>query len=229
MPLREPEVGDALIDADRALAEAVRRRLAQGGAGLDAQAIALRPTLKELDPVTRAALQAVAGRILAAGRPVVVAGHAAPLLAADRFGGARAVHATAEAALAALGEGLALLDIDGLGPWWARLLARPDLAVVGALPDTGRGRPGALLVARGGTGPTGDDRTFWVSDSAASDARIAEAFARVGLIAAPAARDGGLKLFMLTGYVQVDDPRLDDPAVAALGRLSGVIGHAPVL
>jgi hypothetical protein len=34
---------------------------------------------------------------------------------------------------------------------------------------------------------------------------------------------GGLKLFMLAGYHQADDPRL----ARAPGRLSGVIGAAP--
>lgn len=227
--LEEPEVGADLIAADRALGRAVRARLSHGGAALDAQAIALRPTLTGLGAVERAVVKAVAGRILAAERPVAAAGPVAQLLVADRFGGAARVHPTAEAALKAASVGLTLIDAEGLGPWWARLLARPDLAVVGALPDDPASGPRALLVGAGGVGPTGEDRTFWVSDSPASDARVLAALETAGLVAAPCASAGGLKLFMLTGYVQREDPRLDDPAVARLGRLSGVIGHAPVL
>lgn len=229
MLLQEPDVGPGLIDADQALARAVRDRLAYGGATLDAQAIALRPTLAALSQLERAVLKVTAGRMLAAQRPVAAAGPIAQLLAADRFGGAVRVHAAADAALKVAGDGLTLIDVEGLGPWWARLLARPDLAVVGALPDDPASGPRALLVGQGGIGPTGDDRTFWVSDSPAPDMRVLAALETAGLVAAPCASAGGLKLFMLTGYVQRQDPRLDDPAVARLGRLSGVIGHAPVL
>ena len=73
-------------------------------------------------------------------------------------------------------------------------------------------------------GPTGDDRSFWVTDSGWSDGRIVQALSDVGLAAEPLAASGGLKLFMLTGYVQVDDGRLK----SAPGRMSGVIGAAPI-
>lgn len=229
MTLEEPEVGAGLIAADRALGEAVRDRLAQPAAAPDVETLALRQALQGLDGPARATLKAVAGRLAATRRPVTVAGPAAQLLAADRYGGARNLATTAEAALAAPDPATVLIDLDGLGPWWARLLARPDRAVIGALPDDPGSRPLALQVGAAMTGPTGDDRTFWVTDAAASEAAIVAVLAAEGLIATPAARAGGLKLFVLTGYVQPHDARLEAPAVATLGRLSGVIGHAPVL
>lgn len=229
MTLQEPEVGAGLIAADRALGEAVRDRLAQPAAAPDVETLALRQALQGLDGPARATLKAVAGRLAATRRPVTVAGPAAQLLAADRYGGARNLATTAEAALAAPDPATVLIDLEGLGPWWARLLARPDRAVIGALPDEPGSRPLALQVGAAMTGPTGDDRTFWVTDAAASEAAIVAVLAAEGLIATPAARAGGLKLFVLTGYVQPHDARLEAPAVATLGRLSGVIGHAPVL
>ncbi|HEV7353947.1 MAG TPA: hypothetical protein VGN74_12545 [Brevundimonas sp.] len=229
MTLQEPEVGAGLIAADRALAEAVRNRLAQPAAAPDVETLALRHALQGLDGPARAALKAVAGRLAATRRPVTVAGPASQLLAADRYGGTRNVATTAEAALTAPDPATVLIDLDGLGPWWARLLARADRAVIGALPDEPGSRPLALQVGAAMTGPTGDDRTFWVTDAAASEAAIVAVLAGEGLIATPAARAGGLKLFLLTGYVQPHDARLEAPAVATLGRLSGVIGHAPVL
>ena len=80
------------------------------------------------------------------------------------------------------------------------------------------------MVGRETTGPTGDDRSFWVTDSGWSDGRIVEALSDAGLAAEPLAASGGLKLFMLAGYVQVEDGRLH----GAPGSLSGVIGAAPL-
>ena len=148
----------------------------------------------------------------------------AGLLAADRFGlSARAV-ADADAALTQAASGAhALIDLAGR-PWWGKLLARPELRVVAALPDDRQGVPSALMVATSATGPTGDDRTFWVTDSKAPDARIVEALSACGFVARALASAGGLKLFMLAGYVQAEDPRL----ASAPGTLNGVIGAAPV-
>ncbi len=98
------------------------------------------------------------------------------------------------------------------------------LKVVAALPDDAAGLPRALLVSTEAPGPTGDDRTFWVTDSPVSDARIVAALGDAGLIAALLAAGGGLKLFVLTGYVQAEDGRLTN----APGQMSGVIGAAPV-
>ncbi|MFN7237660.1 MAG: hypothetical protein ACOVOB_02170 [Brevundimonas sp.] len=229
MALEEPEVSAGLVAAERALAKAVRTRMVQPAAAADVETLALRQALHGLDGPARTVVKAVAGRLAAARRPVTVAGPAAQLLAADRYGRARTVVATAETALGAAEPATVLIDLDGLGPWWARLLARPDRAVIGVLPDDPGSRPLALQIGAAMAGPTGDDRTFWVTDAAASDAAIVAVLAGEGLIATPAARAGGLKLFMLTGYVQPHDARLEAPAVATLGRLSGVIGHAPVL
>lgn len=80
------------------------------------------------------------------------------------------------------------------------------------------------MIQRAEPGPTGDDRTFWATDSSATDARIVEALAVAGLAAGPLIAAGGLKLFMLAGYVQADDGRLN----GAPGELSGVIGAAPL-
>ena len=80
------------------------------------------------------------------------------------------------------------------------------------------------MVATAPTGPTGEDRTFWVTDSSLSDARIVEALSGCGFVAHPLAAAGGLKLFMLAGYVQVEDGRLS----GAPGSLSGIIGSAPL-
>lgn len=61
-------------------------------------------------------------------------------------------------------------------------------------------------------------------DSAWPDARIVEALGQAGLAAEFLSGGGGLKLFVLTGYVQAEDVRLD----GAPGGLTGVIGAAPV-
>jgi hypothetical protein len=71
--------------------------------------------------------------------------------------------------------------------------------------------------------PTGDDRTFWVTDAAQPNSKIMEALSRDGVAATPVAEAGGLKLFVLAGYYQAEDERLG----RAPGRLSGVIGAAP--
>jgi hypothetical protein len=173
----------------------------------------------------RAAVRAVAGRIEAAtAAPLTVHGPLSEALAADRFGLSFSRTADPMGGLkAALDGGRALIDIAA-GGWWGRLLAAPDVRVIAALPDDREGRPHVLLIARVSPGPTGDDRTFWVTDSAKADDRIVEILAEAGLAAAPLAATGGLKLFVLAGYVQADDPRLAD----APGALNGVIGAAPV-
>jgi hypothetical protein len=71
--------------------------------------------------------------------------------------------------------------------------------------------------------PTGDDRTFWVTDAPGSAGAIEEALGRDGVAADFVAEGGGLKLFALMGYYQPGDERL----ARAPGRLSGVIGAAP--
>nr|MBP8062986.1 hypothetical protein [Brevundimonas sp.] len=211
---------------DRAVAEAVRQRVAAGPRpSPDADAIALREILKDLPPAAAAAGRAVLGRIDAAnGAPLVVWGAASQTLAADRFGLTARAAAEPEQALAAVRDGSrALLELTPGKAWWGRLLAEPALRVVAALPDDRHGLPRALMVQRMEPGPTGDDRTFWATDSKTPDGRIVETLAAVGLVASPLIAAGGLKLFVLAGYVQAEDGRLS----SAPGSLSGVIGAAP--
>lgn len=225
--LREPPPDEARLALDRAVVEAVRARLAAGARPTpDADAIALRTALASLSPAESAAVRSVLGRIdAAAGPPLVVWGPASQVLAADRFGLVARLAARPEAALqAARDGGRALMDLTSASTWWGRLLAEPSLRVVAALPDHGAGHPRALLVRKAASGPTGHDRTFWATDSALADARIVAALGESGLAATPLIVAGGLKLFVLAGYVQAEDGRLAN----APGDLNGVIGAAPI-
>ncbi len=225
--LREPPPDEARLALDRAVVEAVRARLAAGPRETpDADAIALRVVLAGLAGPEAAALRALLGRIDAgAGPPLVVWGPASQVLAADRYGLAARLAAKPEAALQAVRDGArALMDLTPASPWWGRLLAEPELRVTGALPDHGPGHPRALMVRKAAPGPSGDDRTFWATDSALPDARIVAMLSDAGLAAAPLIAAGGLKLFVLAGYVQAEDGRL----ASAPGDLTGVIGAAPV-
>lgn len=225
--MEEPLLDPGRLALDRALTDAVRHRLAAGQWPTpDTEAIALRGLLAEgLTPRDAAILRAVWGRLSAAdGQPVSVWGAPAMLLAADRYGAMTRPVVSADSALEAARQGgRALLTLEA-SLWWGRLLAQPDLRVIAALPDDASARPTALLVSREPTGPTGEDRTFWVTDSPLSDARIVEALGTAGLAASLLAASGGLKLFMLAGYVQAEDGRLSDTP----GDLTGVIGTAPV-
>ena len=228
--LQEPSLDATRQTLDRRLIEALSAVLANrdaaGPASPDAEALMLRDLLGRPDTTAqKTLLKAVFGRLaVAAGAPLIACGPVAQVLAADRFGPARAVE-TPEAALEAVRDGArALIDLGGGRPWWGRLLARPDLRIVGALPADPTAAPQALLVGASQPGPTGDDRTFWVTDAAQPDARILEALAALGLSARPLVTSGGLKLFLLAGYVQAQDGRLDQ----APGSLKGVIGAAPV-
>ncbi|OYW92512.1 MAG: hypothetical protein B7Z13_09700 [Caulobacterales bacterium 32-67-6] len=227
MGLLEEAQDDAVLSAlDRAVVEAVRARVAAGPRDrFDAGVLALRDLTADVGPVERTAVKALWGRIEAATGPsLVTCGGLAQALATDRYGlGARPLSAE-EALKAVEGGSRALVDLTSGRPWWGRLLARPELRIVAALPDDGRARPQAFLVSKEISGPTGGDRTFWVTDSGWSDAKIVEALGEAGLVADPLAAAGGLKLFVLAGYVQAEDGRLDN----APGRLTGVIGAAPV-
>ena len=225
LPTPEPDPERQALD--RAVAEAVRARLAAGPHPTpEVEAIALRRALAGLTPGEAAATRCVLGRLdSAGGTALTVWGPASQVLASDRFGLTARMAATPEAALAAARKGgRALMDLTGASAWWGRLLAEPRLRVVGALPDHGQGLPRALLIQPAEPGPTGDDRTFWVTDSPWTDARIVPRLGEAGLAAEPLITAGGLKLFALAGYVQARDGRLDD----APGDLHGVIGAAPV-
>lgn len=225
--LIEPAEDADRLALDRAVANAVRARLAAGARPTpDAEAIALRQTLAGEPPAGAAVLRAVLGRIDASvGAPLVVWGSASQTLAADRYGLTARTAADPDQALAAVRDGArALMDLTPSSAWWGRLLAEPGLRVVGALPDDRLGVPRALMIQQAQPGPTGDDRTFWTTDSATPAATIVEALGAAGLAASPLIAAGGLKLFMLAGYVQAEDERL----VSAPGGLSGVIGAAPL-
>ena len=120
--------------------------------------------------------------------------------------------------------GVAVLGLAADSPWWGRILAEPKLKVFAALPCLAAWGPlGALAVAEVEVEPTGDDRTFWVTDAPGPAAAIEEAMSRDGVAATLLVEAGGLKLFKLAGYYQPDDARLK----RAPGKLSGVIGAAP--
>ena len=224
--LVEPPEDAERLALDRALIAAARARIAAGARGsADADAIALREILAEIPATERPALRAVLGRIEAATGPALaVCGPLSQALAANRWGLIGRPMAEPDQALATARQGgRALIDL-GARPWWGRLLALPMLKVIAALPDDAAGVPRALLVSTEAPGPTGDDRTFWVTDSPAADTRIVEALSASGLAATPLIAAGGLKLFTLAGYVQAEDVRLID----APGTLNGIIGAAPL-
>lgn len=149
-------------------------------------------------------------------------------LARHRFGAAPPLRQVArpEDAIAAARApgGVAICTLAPDSAWWGRLLAEPALKVFAALPCLNAWGPlTALAVAAVDVEPTGDDRTFWVTDAAGPAAAIEHALSRDGVAGEPIAEAGGLKLFMLAGFYQADDERL----ARAPGRLSGVIGAAP--
>lgn len=213
--------------ADQALLEAMRARADLGPApSPDAEALSYRAVADAApDGVTLDLLRGVWGRLDASGRPALaVHGAEAALFAVDRFGLNLRLTDSAEAALAAVhGRGRALIGLDAR-PWWGRLLARPELRLIAAFPEARHARPRALMVSTETSGPTGDDRTFWVTDSRLADGQIIDRLSHAGLAAEPLAAAGGLKLFILAGYVQAEDGRLQ----GAPGDLSGVIGAAPI-
>lgn len=224
--LTEPTPDAKRLSLDRGLIEAMRARLSAGEADTaDVRALEMRETLRGLPPVEREAARALWGRLrIAAGTRIVAAGPRARILAADRFGSGVDVAIDPASALAHVGPGVSALIDLGDTAWWGRLLALPGLRVVEALPDDGSALPQALMVGVEPVGPSGDDRTFWVTDSAQTDARIVSALSGDGLAARLLTASGGLKLYALAGYVQPEDGRLTN----APGSLSGVIGSAPI-
>lgn len=220
--LTEPNADPARDAADDALLHALAARLKLAATTPDAETLALRRLLAQA-PDRADLLKAMWGRL--DRTPLHVHGADAALLAADRHGLGFTMHETADKALTAVeAGGSALIGLSGVTAWWGRLLARPQLRVTGTLPDDANRVPRALRVSAAPTGPTGDDRTFWVTDSATGDAAILAALGQAGLAATPLHQAGGLKLFALAGYVQAEDPRL----TGLPGALTGVIGAAPV-
>lgn len=220
--LVEPQDDPARAAADDALLAALEARLKLTATTPDAEALALRRLLAKA-PERAEAIKALWGRLDRA--PLHVHGPDAALLAADRHGLGFTMHDTADKALtAAEAGGSALIGLSGVTAWWGRLLARPGLRVTGALPDEANRVPRALRVSTASPGPTGDDRTFWVTDAPQGDLAVLTALAAHGLAGTPLHQAGGLKLFLLAGYVQTEDPRL----TGLPGTLTGVVGAAPV-
>lgn len=109
-------------------------------------------------------------------------------------------------------------------PWFARLLAMPDLSVIDD-DLTGDARtPSVLVVTRQWSEPSGDDRTWWLTDAELTPMAVETRLAELGLAARHALSAGGVALFALSGYVQREDERL----LQAPGRLTGVIGAVPL-
>lgn len=149
-------------------------------------------------------------------------------LARHRFGAAPPLRQAAKPedaiAQARAPGGVAVCALTPDSAWWGRLLAEPHLRVFAALPCLAAWGPmAALAVAAVDVEPTGDDRTFWVTDAPGPAAAIEEALGRDGVAGELAAEAGGLKLFVLAGFYQREDERL----ARAPGRLSGIIGAAP--
>lgn len=155
-----------------------------------------------------------------AGRAVEVARH--------RFGAAPPLRQTAKPedalAQARTPGGVAVCTVTPDSAWWGRLLAEPQVKVFAALPCLAAWGPmTALAMAAVDVEPTGDDRTFWVTDAPGPAGAVEEALSRDGVAADLLAEAGGLKLFVLAGFYQRGDERL----TRAPGRLSGIIGAAP--
>lgn len=149
-------------------------------------------------------------------------------LARHRFGAAPPVRQVAKPedaiAQARTPGGVAVCAITPDNAWWGRLLAEPHVKVFAALPCLAAWGPmSTLAVAAVDVEPTGDDRTFWVTDAAGPATAIEDTLGRDGVAAELLAEAGGLKLFVLAGFYQRGDERL----ARAPGSLSGIIGAAP--
>lgn len=117
--------------------------------------------------------------------------------------------------------GVAVMSLATETPWWGRLLAEPKMKVFAALPCLNNWGPvTALAAAEIDVEPTGDDLTYWVTDSPLPSSEILDALSRDGVAADLLAEAGGLKLFALLGFYMPEDERL----ARAPGRLTGVIG-----
>lgn len=193
----------------------------------DASARLIREAARAHPDLPPGLIAAVLREIESAARPVMVSAHGpgTEAYARGRFGyRARvATVADARAAVASARAGArAVVAIEGRDPWWARLLAEPALSVIDDDISGDALRPGLFVVARQWSEPSGEDRTWWITD-ASSPAAVVDALSALGLAARFALAVGGMGLFQISGYVQ----RTDDRLAQAPGRLSGVIGAVP--
>jgi chorismate mutase len=111
---------------------------------------------------------------------------------------------------------------DDRDPWWRHLLSTDDDAphIIARLPFGARGNArsdggDALAIGRGTEQPTGQDRTFFVTENAPdiSRGRIVSTLAELGLactfISSCNHADAANTLIEVDGFVAPDDPRLD--------------------
>lgn len=173
-------------------------------------------------------IAAVMRELESAARPVMVSAHGpgTDSFARGRFGfRARIAQvADARAAVASARAGArAVVAIEARDPWWARLLTEPTLSVIDDDLSGDALKPALFVVARQWSEPSGDDRTWWLTDAPGRPSEIEQALTDVGLSARHALSVGGVGLFQIDGYVQRDDERLG----RAPGRLCGVIGCVP--
>ncbi len=223
-PLGEPTADErALMQALFACVQSSPSR------GVDASALALRALLADRPALDPGLMTAVWRRIEAARAPtaLIVSGQGAlRYLGASGHDHPTLVDDPDRALAQCTGMARALIALDGRA-WWSRLLARRDLRVIGAFPESGYRRPEALMLGAAPTGPTGEDRTFWVTEADQSDGDILKALAAAGLSGQRIDEGAGLKLFALAGYVEAHDIRLQSAPLHRANRLSGVIGAAP--
>src|SRR6201999_1675021 len=103
--------------------------------------------------------------------------------------------------------GVGVCGLTADSPWWGRLLAQPKLKVFAALPCLDAWGPlSAVAVAEIEVEPSGDARPFWVPAASQSALATEDARSRDGVAASLLVEAGGLKLFLLAGYYQADDP-----------------------
>ena len=165
-----------------------------------------------------------------AARPVMISAHGpgTEAFARGRFGfrARTALVADARSAVASARAGArAVVAMEARDPWWARLLAEPSLSVIDDDLIGDALKPSLFVVARQWSEPSGQDRTWWLTDASGKPSEIEQALLQLGLSARHALSVGGIGLFQIDGYVQREDARL----AQAPGRLAGVIGCVPVV
>lgn len=195
----------------------------------DASARLIRETARAHPDLPPGLIAAVVREIESAARPVMVSAHGpgTDAFSRRRFGYRARVAQVADAKAAVVSAragARAVVAIDGRDPWWARLLAEPQLSVIDDDLAGDALRPSLFVVARQWCEPSGDDRTWWITD-APSPSAVETALSELGFAARHALAVGGMGLFQITGFVQRDDARL----AQAPGRLTGVIGAVPIV
>jgi len=196
----------------------------------DTSARLIRETARAHPDLPPGLIASIVRDVESAARPVMVSTHGpgTEAFALNRFGyRARSAQVMdARAALASARSGArAVVAIEPRDPWWAHLLAEPGLSVIDDDLVGDANKPGLFVVARQWSEPSGDDRTWWLTDAPIKPWEVEEALTGLGLSGRHALLVGGLGLYLIDGYVQRDDARL----AQAPGRLAGVIGCVPAV